>query len=39
MNPRESNAAVKPDGREIVLECVFGAWTNPKAIASKGVAA
>ena len=39
MNPRGSNAAVKPDGCEIVFEGVFDAWTNPKAIARKGVAA
>jgi len=39
MNRRGSNAAVKSDGCEIVLECVFDAWTNPKAIAPKGVAA
>ena len=39
MNRRESNATDKSDGCEIVLECVFDAWTNPKAIASKGVAA
>ena len=39
MKPRESNAAVRLDGCEIVLECVFDAWTNPKAITPKGVAA
>ena len=40
MNPRESNAVVQPDGREMVItrvidaprELVFDAWTDPEQI-------